>query len=414
MPTLMEARESVKKLSLDALKIVQSEDTMTPSEQKDALDKLEPMLEAAQKDVANLEYVESKRAEYYAAANGDLAAAGDTEARQALKSLGTQFVESSGYKDLVKRGLKGSSWTSGDIELKTTLTEGTVASPGPGFAPIATPVVLPGVTDIKFQPLVIADLIPQGSTTSTLIRYLVETVATNAAAATAEGGAYPESALTFAKVDETLKKIATFLPISDEMLEDWLQTQSYVDARLQLFVNLTEQAELLSGDGTGSHLLGLLNRSGLATPIPKAGQTGPPLIPASDNAMDAIYRQITQIRITSFMEPDATVLDPLSWQNILLAKNSQGFYYANGPFVSEADSVLWGKKVVHTPAMPANEALVGAFAQASQIFRKGGVTVEASNSHNDYFVKGLVAIRAEKRLGLAVYRPGAFGTVTGL
>jgi HK97 family phage major capsid protein len=410
MPSLLEAKESVKKLSLKALEVVEST-TMTPSEQKDALDLIEENLEKAQKDVANLTHVEEKRAQFMAASAGDLAAAADAEGRQVLKSLGEQFVESDGYKTLCKRGF-GGEWSSGQVELKTTLTEGTVASPGPGFAPIATPVVLPGVVDIRFQPLVIADLIPQGSTTSTLIRYLVETAVTNAAAATAEGAAYGESALTFDKVDETLKKITTILPTSDEMLEDWLQTQSYINARLQLFINLKEQSQLLSGSGSGANLLGLLNRSGLATAIPKAGDGGS--IPASDNSMDAIYRQITQLRITSFMEPDATVIDPVAWQNILLAKNTQGFYYANGPFVSEADSMLWGKRVVHTPAMTAATALVGAFAQAAQIFRKGGITVEASNSNNDHFSKGIVSIRAEKRLSLAVYRPGAFGTVTGL
>jgi HK97 family phage major capsid protein len=64
--------------------------------------------------------------------------------------------------------------------------------------------------------------------------------------------------------------------------------------------------------------------------------------------------------------------------------------------------------------MTAGTALVGAFKTAAQIFRKGGVRVEASNSHADFFVKNLVAIRAEERLALAVYRPAAFGEVTGL
>jgi hypothetical protein len=46
--------------------------------------------------------------------------------------------------------------------------------------------------------------------------------------------------------------------------------------------------------------------------------------------------------------------------------------------------------------------------------RRGGPTVEASNSHDDYFVKDLVSIRAEMREALCVYRPAAFTVVTGL
>jgi len=70
--------------------------------------------------------------------------------------------------------------------------------------------------------------------------------------------------------------------------------------------------------------------------------------------------------------------------------------------------------VAVTLAMTSGVALPGAFRQGAQFFRKGGLTVDASNSHNDYFVKNLQAIRAEERGALAVYRPGAFGEVTGL
>ena len=67
-----------------------------------------------------------------------------------------------------------------------------------------------------------------------------------------------------------------------------------------------------------------------------------------------------------------------------------------------------------TPAIAAGTALIGAFGSQAQVFERGGTRVEASNSHQDFFIKNLVAIRAERRLGLAVYRPSAFITLTAI
>jgi hypothetical protein len=36
------------------------------------------------------------------------------------------------------------------------------------------------------------------------------------------------------------------------------------------------------------------------------------------------------------------------------------------------------------------------------------LNVEVTNSRSDYFQRDLVAFRAERRLGLTLYRPGAF------
>jgi len=405
MPTLNEAKAKVRELSQKGLDLTRDE-TLTASEMRKQYEAIEVDIKKWEQEVQDLEYVEEKRKSFTGGAPVGDAATDTTDRQVGAKSIGQQFVESAGYKSLMQRGLKGGAWTTGDIEIKTLLTEA-----AGGAANVATPSVLPGVVDIRFQPLTIASLFAQGTTTTPLIRYLVETTATNAAAATAEGGTKPESALAFTNVDESVRKIATFLPVTDEMLEDWAQAQSYIDNRLSLFVQIAEEAELLSGSGTAPHLTGILNRSGLRTSIVKG--TAPSA--AGDNDMDVLLRQITAIRVNSFLEPDAIVLNPTDWQTILLAKaTGTGNYFAGGPFVDSANQTLWGKTVVTTTAITAGTALIGAFKQGGQVFRRDGLTVEASNSHSTFFQENKVAIRAEERLALAVYRPGAFGTVSNL
>lgn len=418
MPTLKEAKDKVRELSQKGLDVFGST-SMTPAEIKAAVDSIDVDLKKWMDEVKDLEHVDEKRKAFMAAAGNPIEGAGvDQGAALETRSLGRQFVDSRGYKNLRESGLKGSRWSTGDIEVKTLLSEGTAAAAGPGYAPIMTPNVLPGIVDIRFQPLTIASLFPNGTTTAPLIRYLVETSVTNAAAPTAEGALKPESALALTNVDESVHKIPTFLPVTDEMLEDYEQIQSYIDNRLRLFIQIAEEQQLLKGNGTAPNLTGILNRAGLATSIPKGGESlatpvGPS--PSTDNDMDVILRQITAIRTTAFLEPDAIVLNPIDWQTILLSKaTGTGNYFAGGPFVDSANQTLWGKRVVSTTAMTQGTALVGAFSQGGQIFRKGGLTVEASNSHADFFQRNQTAIRAEERLALAVYRPGAFGTVTGL
>jgi HK97 family phage major capsid protein len=64
--------------------------------------------------------------------------------------------------------------------------------------------------------------------------------------------------------------------------------------------------------------------------------------------------------------------------------------------------------VLVTSAIGDGTAAVGAFRQGGAVYRRGGLTVEASNSHSDFFQKNLTALRAEERLVLAIYRPSAF------
>jgi HK97 family phage major capsid protein len=323
---------------------------------------------------------------------GSFASNGDSWGQQFLAGVG-DFFRTGGHR-------RAGVWNSPAVELKaTTLSEG--AGSGAG---LVIPDTQPGIVPLPTRALVVADLLAPGNTTSASVSYMAETAWTNAAAPTAEGSPKPESALVFAAVTEPVRKLATWLPVTEEILEDVLQLRSYIDQRLRTGVQLAEDDQLLNGNGTAPNLLGLLNRPGLAPDVARGTDTNP----------DAIAKQIAALATNSNLAPDGIVMHPTNYLAVQLGKNTAGDYYGDGPFAAAGRPSLWGLPVALTVGIPLGTALVGAFKLAAQIFRHGGINVAASNSHQDFFVKNLVAIRAEERLALAVYRASGIGKVTGL
>lgn len=406
MPTIVEARDKVRELSTKSLDVFQ-DDKLTTAQKRERMDAYAADIKKWSEELADLEHVDELRKKLNAAAGAT--DAGPADEGTVGKSIGEQFTSSAGFKTATK----GSRYSTGAIELtqpgvgaKATFTEAA------GAAGLIVPTYQTNVVETLFRRLVVADLYPGGAISSPTLIYPKESSVTNAAAAVAEGGAKPGSDLNVVQVTEKLMKIATTLKVSDETLEDIPATQAYINGRLTLFVKLTEEDEILNGSGTAPHMRGILNRSGLQTAVVQGVGTLP--LP------DYIYNQITNIRVNAFVEPDAIVINPLDWQAIRLSKDGNNQYYGGGPFTAaygnagpvNPGEMLWGMRVVQTPAIAAKTVLVGSFGMCAQLFRKGGITVEATNSNEDDFKNNLVAIRAEERLLQAVYRPGGFGVVT--
>jgi HK97 family phage major capsid protein len=340
-----------------------------------------------------------------------------------VSSPGDAFIKSDAFQALhsgLKSGSLGGKWTSGPVELPGFGAKATVTS-------TASPIVQedfvgfgPSAAAATLRRLTIADLMAQGTTDSSTVKYLQEATGTNAAAAVDEGGTKPESTITFTEVDEAVRKIATLLPVSDEMLEDVSQLRSYLDQRLRLFVEHTIEAQLLAGTGTAPEISGILDRVGLQTGTRSAlgvttGETA-----GSTTVGNALFQAITNIRNNAQVEPDAVVMHPTNWAQLRLAKDSQLQYLGGGPMIGAygqglmTGETVWGLPVVVTSAITLNTALVGAFRSMSQVFYRNSLTVEASNSHASFFATNHTMIRAEQRLALAVYRPSAFHAVTAL
>jgi HK97 family phage major capsid protein len=140
------------------------------------------------------------------------------------------------------------------------------------------------------------------------------------------------------------------------------------------------------------------------------------------NRAETLFKAMNGVRGSAFVEPGWIALNPADYEAIRLSKDTTNQYFGGGPFLGSYGNgqsvsasgqatgsvdTLWGKQVRVTSALGAGTALVGT-PQAAQVWSRGGLSVEATNSHASNFTLDLTAIRAERRLALTVFRPGAF------
>lgn len=258
--------------------------------------------------------------------------------------------------------------------------------------------------EMALEERTVADLMLQGSTDGNTIEYYEETTFTNAAATVAEGVAKPEGAVGFTLRTEPIRKIAHWIPATKEALDDVPFLESQLRGRMAFGVVRIEEAQLLTGNGAGTNLVGLVNR-GVQTQAKGA-----------DPTPDAVYKGMQKVRGAAglgFAEPTATVFHPNDWTDIRLLRTNDGIYIWGNPS-DEGPDRIWGLPVRQTTAMSEGTALVGAFRPHAEVIRREGLTIILSTEHSTFAVENKVAIIAEERLGLAVYRPSAFATITGI
>lgn len=311
--------------------------------------------------------------------------------RGEVKSFGDLFVESDAYR--LKQGSNGPE-AHLDIELKTLMT--TTA----GWAPETFRTGR--MVENAQRPIQVIDLIPQTTTSQNAVVYMEETTFTNAAAETAEGGTYAESALALTEQTSAIRKIATFIPITDEQLQDAPQAAGYVNNRLAFMLFQRLDGQILVGNGTAPNLRGFLNVAGIQTQAK-----------AADPTPDAVYKALTKIRVTGRAMPSGVVFHPTNWQDVKLLRTADGIYIWGSPSEAGPDRI-WGLPVAQSDAITLGTALAGDFANFTELSVRRGVDVQVSNSHGTFFVEGKQAVRADMRAALIPYRPAALCTITGL
>lgn len=317
-----------------------------------------------------------------------------------VKSLGSLFVDSDAFEAMKKANefksapMKVKSLYEGS---KATLTTGA----GSGGALLGTQRANVPVTE-PTRAFRLRDIIPVQPTQSNSIEYIQETGFTNAARPVAETLVKPESALTYDVMTQSVKTVAHWLPASRQVLDDAGQLRAYIDNRLLYGLMLAEEQQILYGDGLSPNLQGILTHSGIQTYAWSGGTVG-------DSKIDAIRRAITLARIAEY-PVNGIVLHPSDWEDIQLAKGDDGHYiWIN---VNEGGMMrLWACPVIETTAIAEGECLIGAFGMGATIWDREDANIRVGEP-NDYFTRNMVAILAEERLALTIFRPEAFVGIT--
>lgn len=332
------------------------------------------------------------------------------EVAEDKKTVAQRFHESKAVQSFINEGMKNVTsevkWNP-ILETKTLVDEGSAYPPSVVRSDLIVPTALR-------NPNSVIDLFSVLQTDQYQYKYLEETTFTNNAAEVAEASAFGESALAMTERTEEIRKFGVSIPVTEELLADVTAVQGYLDSRLRTMLNLRLDSELLNGNGTAPNITGILNKSGINT-FDYSAFSG------NLKRIGQVYQAITEIRKDAFVEPDAILMHPSDWYDIVTEVNAvttsgalNPLFMGAGMFNGAPQASLWGVPVVPTTAISAGTALVGNFGGgvSAHIVTRQGIDVAMSDSHSDFFTKDKVMMKASLRLGFAIYRPTAFCSIT--
>lgn len=312
------------------------------------------------------------------------------------ETWGQQFTSNGGLKSFADEHTRPGRFR---LQMKDVVTSAAASGGGLGVSQRDDLVLMPQ------RRLAVRDLLPTIRISSNSVEYPRQVSRATAANAVAEGALKPESSMTFELLTTNTTVIAHWVPASRQILDDVPQLRGIIDSDLRYGLALKEERQLLLGDGTGANLLGLVPRAtAFAAPFSVTGQT----------MIDTLGLAILQSALADF-PADGIVLHPSDWMRMRMLKDADGHYLLGDP-QKVVQPTLFGLPVVGTQEMSIDKFLVGNFQAAATLYDRWEARVEVSTEHSDFFVRNLVALLAEERVGLAVKQPlaltyGDFGNV---
>lgn len=289
------------------------------------------------------------------------------------------------------------------LGVKTTLTSDNVGS---------TPRQLTGVLQIERdagitvearRQIRLRDLLAGRPTTAQVIDFVsVSNALDDAQTQSPEGGAKFENALTFTSTSERVKTIATWLPVSRQILADWSELEAFIRTGLAYYVAKETEDQILLGNGAGETLNGIQ---------PQATAFNTALLPGAAQGwtmIDILGWAAAQIEIADEVSPSFAFLHPQDLWDVRMAKDTQGRYIIGDPW-STGVPQAFGLMLVGSTAQTQGTFLVGSGnPAAAEVRSRMEIEIAIGEQHASYFTTNLVAIRAEERLAVVTKRAASF------
>ena len=233
-----------------------------------------------------------------------------------------------------------------------------------------------------------------GATSGKFVTYVQQT-ASSTTDWTAEAGAKYQGEPAWSEISEEVKKIASYVKVSKEMLEDLSFIRAEINNDLMEQVRVGIEQALLTGTGTNNEIKGLLDAS-MGLPTFGAGTFATAVQDA--NITDLMRVVKSQIEGANFT-PTHIVLNPEDIAKLQLTKDSSG-QYTYPMFLptqsGDGEMVLAGMRIISSTYMTADNYLVGDLSKVSVRFREN-IAMSVGLDQDD-FTKNMVTILAEARL----------------
>ena len=315
-------------------------------------------------------------------------------AKAEAKSVGDSFVADKGYTVFVSGAATSARAV---ITLNKEDSKSTPTTVGTDRVPVVTslaPSFYAGVFGTPNVPQKIEPLIPHIAVTTDSVDYVTVADTINAAGV-AEAAKIPESTFTPTLAKANVVNVAHYTKITKQLADDAPALAAYINTKMLYGLQNKVENQIVNGDGSASQIKGLLATGSFTNASEQ--------LTGAKNLFDLLLL-LQGVAETAAYEPEALVLNPMTWAQLAMEKDSQDRYLLGGPGLA-ANKSVWGIPVVTSSAVPARKFIFGNFSQTVTIYDRQQVAVEMTGTNEDDFTHYLYTIRASRRLALAVEVP---------